>query len=217
MSHALVVGNLSKSFPNSGELWSGVSIQFEPFALHCISGPSGCGKTTLLNCIGMLEKPSTGSISWGEVELVGLSPRARRELYRNHIAFMLQGLGLIEGWSVEKNLMLVPRLKKLRRNDVDAEIDRVLELVSLPDKKDSSLYELSGGQQQRIAFARALLQQPSLLLVDEPTASLDQENSELIVSMLRDAAQSGVMVIVSTHDPVVLAVADNIVDLGDYR
>lgn len=213
----LQVENLEKSFPATGLLWSGVSTVFEPGSFSCISGASGCGKTTFLNCLGMLDKPSSGSILWGDKNLTTLSGLNKRKLYREQVAFMLQGLGLIEEWSVKKNLLMLPGLKKRPSSEAVAEMHTALDLVGLPDKLEAQVFELSGGQQQRVAFARALLQRPALLLVDEPTASLDQENSNLLTSMLKEAAGAGAIVIVSTHDPVVLSLADEVIDMGRYQ
>ena len=204
--------NLSKSY---GEkiLWRDLSLVFNPGELNVLHGKSGCGKTTLLNCIAMLEEPDTGSICWGERKLTAQSARVQRQLRSGDISVMLQNLGLIDNWSVLENLTMVPRLKKQSRKQRVSSSQTALNLVGLAERGAAPVFQLSGGEQQRVAFARALLQNPSILLVDEPTASLDSGNSQLVTSYLKEAAAAGAIVICSTHDPELIAAADNRVQL----
>lgn len=210
---AVEVINATKNFGGL-HLWRDLNFIAEPGQLTALRGASGSGKTTLLNCIGMLDEIDAGEILWGQIRLHDLNQRQKQRLYRHNIAFILQQLGLIAQWTVRENLTLVPNMKKLSRARRAESMQQILELVELSDKIDEPLYRLSGGQQQRIAFARAMLQQPQMLLVDEPTASLDAENAAKIVALLRAAAQAGAIVIAATHDTDFLEAADQVVQVA---
>lgn len=206
----LIVEEISKSF-GTKTLWQKLSFTAQPGTIVALRGESGSGKTTVLNCLGMLEQIDTGVIRWGNIELQRQKTRSRQRLHRHEIAFMLQQLGLIAEWSVRYNLELVPRVKSLKKQQCAAEITQILEMVGLPGREKDPIYLLSGGQQQRIAFARAMLQKPKMLLVDEPTASLDTENSKNLLGLLRAAAEAGAIVIMATHDDLALQAADQVI------
>lgn len=208
----LTVAELGKEI-HGRTLWSGVNFVAKPGEITVLHGKSGAGKTTLLNCVGMLDAPTSGSIRWDDRELTKVRGGGRRKLYRYEIAFVLQNLGLVDEFTVSQNLLMGLKYQKGVKNK-KAMIAEALAAVRLEGREKQKVFELSGGEQQRVAFARAMLQRPSLLLVDEPTASLDEGNSEHIYGLMRAIAAAGAVVLVSTHDALLIERADQRILLG---
>lgn len=167
-----------------------------------IQGKSGCGKTTLLNVIGGVMKPTYGKYAY-EGEKKEIQRMSRLELTgfrRNHLGYVLQSFGLLDDMTVEENVEL-PLIyqkvaKKKRRTQVEEMLGK-LDILELAAKKP---YQLSGGQKQRVAIARAMVHHPDLLLADEPTGALDEENGKHIVSLLEQMNREGTTVVMVTHD-----------------
>ena len=194
----------------------GVSFAITPGEFVAVMGPSGSGKSTVMNILGCLDVPTTGTYLFNGVAVERLSRTQRALLRRHFIGFVFQGFNLLARTTAIENVELpllyrgVPA-KERRRAALDA-----LEMVGLTDWADHTPSELSGGQQQRVAIARALVTRPEVLLADEPTGNLDTQRSreimDLITSLNRDR---GITVIMVTHERDVAAHADRIIHFVD--
>ncbi|RJE70989.1 ABC transporter ATP-binding protein [Pseudoalteromonas sp. MSK9-3] len=168
-----------------------------------ISGPSGCGKSTLLSILGLLDSPSEGQylIEGEAVEGLNLDQRAE---YRNlKIGFVFQSFNLIDELSVFENVALPLRYREpeLAEADITAAVKQALTQVEMGHRAEHKPNQLSGGQQQRIAIARALVGDPTILLVDEPTGNLDSHNGDAVMGLLRTLNRQGTTICMVTHDP----------------
>ena len=172
----------------------------------CFSGKSGVGKTTLLNIIGSIENPTEGKMLYD-----GQQIRTRGEqssLLGNKVGFIFQNFGLVETKTVRENLDMV---RKKNRSGVTLEDS--LTRVGLYGKVDQKVYTLSGGEQQRVALARAFYKKNDVILADEPTGSLDAENAEIVMDILRDLNRAGKTIILVTHDEEIKRMCDRIITL----
>jgi putative ABC transport system ATP-binding protein len=168
-----------------------------------ISGPSGCGKSTLLSILGLLDMPSGGEYFIEGVNVTDLSLDQAAEIRNSKIGFVFQSFNLIDELSVFDNVALPLRYKTKVPSDKDI-IDRVqecLELVGMSHRTSHKPNQLSGGQQQRIAIARALVANPAILLVDEPTGNLDSKSGDQVMDVLEKLNDSGTTICMVTHDP----------------
>ncbi|MBN8543625.1 MAG: ATP-binding cassette domain-containing protein [Alphaproteobacteria bacterium] len=195
-----------------------VSLTINPGEVTILTGPSGSGKTTLLTLIGGLRKAEEGSVNVMGSELVH-SSEATRVSVRRHIGFIFQQHNLITALTAEQNvcmaLELNDRLSEAERKKRAAEM---LREVGLGDRMNFKPAKLSGGQRQRVSIARALANDPKLILADEPTASLDKANGQEAVRLLRKLAQEkGCAILLVTHDYRILDMAERIIELEDGR
>jgi putative ABC transport system ATP-binding protein len=177
----------------------GVSLEVEGGQVVGLVGPSGSGKSTTL------------------LVLAGLGPAGRQALRRDRVALVFQGYGLLSLLTARENVELPFRVARRDPGAAAAAATRWLGLLGLADRADQRTDQLSGGERQRVALARALAVEPTVLLVDEPTAELDEENRDRAVGLLRDAADRGAAVVVATHDPEVVDLCDRVVRLVDGR
>jgi putative ABC transport system ATP-binding protein len=186
-------------------------------ALVVVRGPSGCGKSTLLNLIGLLDQPTRGRLEIDGVAVSGLDRAGRVAFRRDRVGFLFQDGGLIEPMTVEDNLMLPLAYRSVPRRDRAGRAGKALATVGLGSRLRSQVGDLSGGERQRIGLARALISEPALLVCDEPTAALDSDNSVAVAALLRGRAAEGVSVVCSSHDPLLIARADVVVELSHGR
>jgi ABC-type lipoprotein export system ATPase subunit len=195
----------------------GVSIAVAPGEVVGIVGPSGSGKSTLLALLAGLEAPDAGVVAFEGRDLAGLGEAGRRLLRRDRLAIVFQGYGLLALLTARENVELPFRVARRDPAAAAAAAERWLGLLGLADRADHRTDELSGGEQQRVALARALAAEADLLLVDEPTAELDEDNRARVAGLLRDAADRGACVVVATHDPDMVELCDRVVRLVDGR
>ena len=203
----LKVDNVSKSYATPrGELpiLTGVSLTLDRGQAAAIMGPSGSGKSTLLYILGVLEPPSSGTVTLDGTNPHGLDERRQAAFRNEHIGFVFQDHSLLPQCSVLENV-LAPTLVASRRNgggDDEARAREILAQVGLADRLDHRPGELSGGEKQRAAIARALIRNPTLLLCDEPTGNLDVSIADSVADLLLDlhAAHRTILVVV-THSP----------------
>jgi putative ABC transport system ATP-binding protein len=189
---------------------------FAAGTITSVVGPSGSGKSTLLQCAAGLDRPTTGTVRLGGTDLAGLSRRRLTVLRRRRVGFVFQSLNLVPTLSVAENIALPLRLDR-RRVDKDT-VRRLADQVGIARELRRLPSRLSGGQQQRVAIARALITDPEVIFADEPTAALDPRNSDIVMQLLRQAAQElGRTVIVVTHEPRVAAQADRALVLDRGR
>jgi putative ABC transport system ATP-binding protein len=190
-----------------------VSFEMSQGELALLVGPSGSGKTTLLNLIGALDRPDRGEIIVGGAEITGLS-RAAAALYRNgRVGFIFQSYNLLPQLTALENVLLpmLPKRRADRRRAVE-----LLDAVGLSDRGSHRPSELSGGEQQRVAIARALANDPAIILADEPTGNLDNDNACKIAELLASACrQRGKSLILVTHDRDMIRPADRVFAMRD--
>lgn len=207
MNHRLEVNNLGKRFDNYW-VFQKFNYMFESGKIYALTGPSGGGKTTLLNCIGRLLDTSEGTILLDDEDVLSIKIL---KYYRNHIGYLFQNYALVDEETIFQNLNIVKKHHK-------RELLAVLRQYNLSaDYLDRSVFTLSGGEAQRVALARLNLQNPTIILADEPTGALDHKNRDLVLQSLRKFADEGKIVIVATHDDTVMSFADEKVDISDYR
>ena len=185
--------------------------------LVLVEGPSGSGKTTLISLIGCVIYPTEGKVFVRNVHTSGLNDRQLSKLRLNNIGFVFQNFNLIAPFSALDNVAFPLQLMGGNSRDARREAMEQLEKLGLADRSKNRPRELSGGQKQRVAIARALVTNPSILLCDEPTASLDHASLEKIMSELRNLSREGKAVVVVTHDPRLEQYADRIVRVEDGR
>ncbi|WP_105103819.1 ABC transporter ATP-binding protein [Microbulbifer pacificus] len=219
MSALLEFSGVTKSYGQGGVAFQalrGVDLKVSEGDFVAVMGPSGSGKSTVMNIIGCLDVPTTGSYRFRDVSVEALSRNERALLRRHFLGFVFQGFNLLARTSAQENVEL-PLLYRGEPADVRAAAaKRALAQVGLAGWEHHTPAELSGGQQQRVAIARAIVTNPTLLLADEPTGNLDTRRSheimELLVSLNRD---SGITVLMVTHEEDMAAYARRVVHFVD--
>ena len=193
-----------------------VSVEFERARFSAIMGPSGSGKSTLLHCMAGLDKPTSGQVLIGDVDLTTLSERDLTLLRRRSVGFVFQAYNLVPTLTASENITLP--LDIAGEEPDRAWFDEVVDTVGIRDRLSHRPAELSGGQQQRVAGARALVSRPEIVFADEPTGNLDSKASQEILTFLRSAVKDhGQTILMVTHDASAASFADRIVFLGDGR
>jgi putative ABC transport system ATP-binding protein len=196
----------------------GVDLTVTPGAIVGITGRSGAGKTTLLNVLGGLDRPGAGRVCIDGFDVSALSEEGLTRLRRDTVAYVFQAPSLVPILSASENVEIPLRLRRVEPAERDARVTAVLEQVGLGARSRHRPGEMSGGEQQRVALARALVARPRLLLADEPTAQLDRDTSRLIAPLIRRSAERvGMTVVLVSHDPVLLDIADVVVSLREGR
>ncbi len=180
----------------------GIDLEIQQGEYISISGPSGCGKSTLLSIMGLLDFPSKGKFYFEGVDVSTLSLEQASAIRNEKIGFIFQQFNLIDELNVFENVALPLRYAKqpVSDNKIKEKVDYYLDIVGMTSKAKSRPTQLSGGQQQCIAIARALVAEPSILLVDEPTGNLDSKSSDQIMATLEALNQQGTTLCVVTHD-----------------
>jgi putative ABC transport system ATP-binding protein len=199
------------------EALKGISLQIQTGEFLCVAGPSGSGKTTLLNMIGCMDNPSSGKVMIDGKEVDRLSDSELTNYRRDKIGFIFQSFNLIPVLNVFENIEFPLLLKKtFSRKEREKIVMHFLEEVELSDRLRNKPGELSGGQRQRVAIARALVTRPLVVLADEPTANLDSETGQKIVTLMRRVNDfEKTTFILSTHDSQVMEHARRIVRIHD--
>lgn len=206
------VKDLCKSFGNL-TLFDHLTLEIPEKEITCIYGTSGCGKTTLLDIIGFIESYQSGKIFYDGKQV--RNKASQRKMLRDNIGFIFQDFGLIESETIINNLKIVKKIKKMSHKE--KRIKEVLNSLQLDMDLNRKVYELSGGEQQRLAIAKIILKNPDLILADEPTASLDLGNKEIILNLLKQFSTEGKTVIIVTHDKDTIEIADNKIDLSKVK
>lgn len=191
-----------------------VSFSLEKGTFAAVVGESGSGKSTLLNCIGALDTPTSGGIRIDGQDLFAMREEARTIFRRRSIGFIFQSFHLIGELDVEQNIAF-PLLLDYRKPD-PAEVDEILDLLGLTDRRHHLPSQLSGGQQQRVAIGRALITRPKLILADEPTGNLDSRNSQDVMTLLTQASrryQQTILMI--THNRQLTNGVDRVLQVSD--
>jgi putative ABC transport system ATP-binding protein len=195
----------------------GVDLDVERGAFVAVMGPSGCGKSTLLNLIAGLDAPTDGQIEIAGESIAGLSDDDLAVMRRRHIGIVFQFFNLLEGMTVRENVALPAVVAGRSRNAAESRAMDLLDLLGIADKAGTTPGVLSGGQRQRLSIARALANEPTLLLADEPTGSLDSAGGLEILELFRRLHTDGQTIVMVTHDDDVAASAQRIVRMKDGR
>jgi putative ABC transport system ATP-binding protein len=219
MSATLTVTDLNKTY-GSGALAvhavRDVSFATQPGDFIAIVGPSGSGKTTLLAMIGGLLTPSSGSIMVNDREITRLSSAERAAYRRDAVGFVFQTNNLIPFLTARENLLIMNEIGSGSRRAAADRADRLLEELGLTSRANALATELSGGERQRVAIGRALMRDPLLVLVDEPTANLDSEQGERVVrSLMAEVKARDKLGLMVSHDGRMAALADVILEMCD--
>lgn len=164
-----------------------------------IMGPSGCGKSTLLNILGLLDDPDGGSFEFNGIEVAGYNERKRAELRKHNIGFVFQSFNLIDELTVYENVELPLIYTGVKSAERKRRVEEVLEKMKIMHRRNHFPQQLSGGQQQRVAVARAVVNNPKLILADEPTGNLDSSNGNEVMELLVELNEAGTTIIMVTH------------------
>lgn len=193
----------------------GINLKIKKGEFAAIMGPSGSGKTTLMNIIGCLDTASTGSYILAGKEVANLTDDELSVIRNEHIGFIFQSFFLLPYATVMENVLLPTLYIESGTADLKKRAKEILKIVGLEDKIKYKPNQLSGGQQQRVAVARALINDPNLLLADEPTGQLDSKTSAEIMNLLKEMNNQGKTVILITHDQNMAAYAHRIITIID--
>jgi putative ABC transport system ATP-binding protein len=194
-----------------------VDLTIEAGEFVAIMGPSGCGKSTLLNLVAGLDSPSDGEIVLAGIPLTDRDENERARIRRAHIGIVFQFFNLLEEMSVLDNVALSAAVAGASRRQSETRARDLLDLLGLGDKASEMPGVLSGGQRQRLAIARALANEPTLLLADEPTGALDSEGGREVLELFRRLHAGGQTILLVTHDPQVAEGAQRVVPMRDGR
>jgi putative ABC transport system ATP-binding protein len=192
-----------------------LSIPKAKFIVIC--GPSGSGKTTLLNIIGGIDKPTSGKIFVAGQDLAVQDEDFLSDFRCNQVGFVFQSYNLVSTLTVAENVAFPMEWIRKPEQEIEKRITELLETVGLQHRANHFPSQLSGGEQQRVAFARALANDPQLILADEPTGNLDTKNAQKIIQVLQLLKERGKTVIVSTHDEQIRELADQVLCLEDGK
>ncbi|MCL4473341.1 MAG: ABC transporter ATP-binding protein [Actinobacteria bacterium] len=213
MQSILKASNLSKKYGQVSAL-DGIELSIAAGEWVSIMGPSGSGKSTLLNIICGLDSPTSGSVTVDGMELAGLSEAQLARYRREMVGLVFQQFHLIPYLSAFENVMLSQYFHSMPDAD---EAREALELVGMAHRLDHLPSQLSGGEQQRVCIARALINEPKILLADEPTGNLDEKNEIAVMQLLKELYEQGMTLAVVTHDPSVGEAGDRIIRLEHGR
>jgi putative ABC transport system ATP-binding protein len=195
----------------------GVDLQVAPSEFVAVMGPSGCGKSTLLNLIAGLDLADEGEIEVADELITGRDSNWLARMRRRHIGIVFQFFNLLDGMTALENVVIPAMIAGSARRPAESRARDLLDLLGLGDKSDELPSVLSGGQRQRLAIARALANEPTLLLADEPTGALDSEGGSEVLELFRRLHDDGQTIIMVTHSDDVAAGADRIVRMRDGR
>ncbi|HTR44178.1 MAG TPA: ABC transporter ATP-binding protein [Thermodesulfovibrionales bacterium] len=205
--------------PNEVLAVSGVTVTVRRGDFAVLKGPSGSGKTTLLSLIGCMTRPTSGSITVADKDVSHLPERFMTEIRRRTFGFIFQQFHLIPGMTVLQNVMIPLYPTDARLSDLRIRAGEILRGLGMSAREHFPVQGLSGGEQQRTAIARALINDPEVILADEPTAHLDTSLSREFMKLMRDFRARGKTVIIASHDPIVFEdeQLDLLVDMRDGR
>lgn len=176
-----------------------VSFEIKEGEFVAMMGPSGCGKSTLLNIIGLLDDLDSGSYLFNGIEVAKYNERKRAELRKHNIGFVFQSFNLIDELTVFENVELPLMYTGVATSERKRIVDEVLDKIQIAHRRNHYPQQLSGGQQQRVAVARAVVNNPKLILADEPTGNLDSRNGNDVMQLLTDLNEKGTTIIMVTH------------------
>ena len=209
------IKNITKSFGKL-QVLKGIDLHIDKGEVVSSSGPSGAGKTTLLQIIGTLDKPDTGSIVIDNIDVSRLSQKKLADFRNLHIGFVFQFHQLLPEFTALENIMIPAFIAGKSRKEAKARAEELLQFMGLADRASHKPNELSGGEKQRVAVARALVNNPSVILADEPSGSLDSKNKAELHQLFFDLRdQFGQTFVIVTHDESLAALTDRTIHMKD--
>ena len=214
------LSNIRKTYRQGGNeihALDGIDLRVAPGEFVAIMGPSGSGKSTLLNVLGALDRPDTGRYRLARDEISALDDDAASDVRNRRIGFVFQSFHLLPRLTVRENVLLPQRYARHADPGAAERAVALLERIGLGQRIGHLPGQLSGGQLQRAAIARALLNQPALLLADEPTGNLDSRSAADVLELLRELHAGGQTLVLVTHDPAIAAGAQRTIHLRDGR
>jgi len=220
IDQVLTVTGVRKTFEAEGapvRALRGADLALRRGEFVAVMGPSGCGKSTLLNLVAGLDTADEGSIVLDGEQVTGRTEDDLARMRRKHIGIVFQFFNLLEGMSVLENVALPAIVAGMKRKPAETRARDLLDLLGLSDKAKAAPGVLSGGQRQRLAIARALANEPTLVLADEPTGALDSEGGQEVLELFRRLHDGGQTILLVTHDDGVAAAAERIVQMKDGR
>ena len=211
------IKGVTKSF-GSLQVLKGIDLRIEKGEIVSIVGPSGAGKTTLLQILGTLDKPDSGSVVVDGIETSTLSTNKLSEFRNRHLGFVFQFHQLLPEFTAIENIMITAYIAGMKPKEACSRAEELLAFMGLSDRATHKPNELSGGEKQRVAVARALMNNPAVILADEPSGSLDSKNKEELHKLffeLRD--KFGQTFVIVTHDETLATLTDRTIHLKDGR
>jgi putative ABC transport system ATP-binding protein len=194
-----------------------INLSIEEGEFTSIMGPSGCGKSTLLHILGLIDNPDSGKYWFLEEEVSTYTERQRANMRKENIGFVFQSFNLIDELTVFENVELPLIYTKIPSAERKMKVDKVLEKMDMSHRGNHFPQQLSGGQQQRVAVARAIVNQPNLILADEPTGNLDSEHGAEVMKILSGLNDEGTTIVMVTHSPEDAAVGKRIIQMLDGK
>ena len=195
----------------------GVDLKVAEGEFVAVMGPSGSGKSTLLTVLGAMSSPTQGQVVIDGIDLYRLQPEQQADFRHEYVGFVFQQLQLLPYLTAQENVLLALAIARLSKTEKVARARRALAQVGLSGKEDRLPYQLSGGEQGRVAVARAVVNQPPLLLADEPTGNLDRVTGVQVLDLLKELNSTGQTVVMVTHDSQAAAYAGRTVNILDGR
>ncbi|CEP79748.1 ABC transporter ATP-binding protein [Paraclostridium sordellii] len=221
MSTVLKVKNIEKYYGNKKNLTkaiNNISFEVDKGEFIGIMGPSGSGKTTLLNCIATIDKVTTGNIQIEDKDITTLSRRNIEKFRREHLGFIFQEFNLLDTLTVYENISLALSILGVKGSEIDKRVKSVVSRLGIADILSKFPYEISGGQKQRVACARAIINEPALILADEPTGSLDSKSARVLLENLSDLNESmNSTIMMVTHDAFTASYCKRILFIKDGK
>src|SRR3954447_22052136 len=220
VERVLTVRGLRKTYEAEGapvRALRGADLTLGQGEFAAVMGPSGCGKSTLLNVVAGLDQADEGQIVLAGEEVTGRSEDDLARMRRRHIGIVFQFFNLLEGMSALENVVLPAGVARSPRKKAEGRARDLLDLLGLGDKAKAAPGVLSGGQRQRLAIARALANEPTLVLADEPTGALDSEGGHEVMELFSRLHQNGQTIVLVTHDDDVAAAAQRLVKMKDGK
>lgn len=192
-----------------------LTIEVKKGEFVAVMGPSGCGKSTLLNIVGLLDDLDGGSYLFNDIEVAHFNERKRADLRKHNIGFVFQSFNLIDELTVFENVELPLIYTKVPTAERKKRVEEVLEKVQIMHRRNHFPQQLSGGQQQRVAVARAVVNNPKLILADEPTGNLDSNNGNEVMQLLTELNEQGTTIVMVTHSEHDARYSDRIIRMLD--
>jgi putative ABC transport system ATP-binding protein len=219
MTPLITLSKVVKTYKLEGDIevhaLKGIDLKIKKGEFVAIIGPSGSGKSTLMHIIGILDKPTSGSVILEDHNIASLSEEGLAALRNKHIGFVFQAFNLLPRTTALENVELPLVYSGVSGSERKIRAEEALSIVGLVDRGGHTPSQLSGGQQQRVAIARALITKPSLILADEPTGNLDSKSGREILNLLQDLNKKGNTIVMVTHELDIAAEAKRIIQMKD--